>query len=185
MCGCSAVDASEPHRVVGTLSGLLPGAKETVPWAEAYAMKVLLKLTQGPLTFCSYLHACVKRIRKLRPQSQFVVGKRSNSHLWLQLKQLVQDREFRIFRLLSHQARDALSSLKPTGLLTPLRATLLRIGLGWLFWTSDGAFKTGCIADVGRSRRPSFPGLGFGTPTRAELVMHYGCFLHPSQLQPE
>ena len=71
--------AAVAHHVVGTLRGPVPGSTQTVPLAEAYAMSMIFRLTQGPLSFCSDSLACVKRIRKLRPQSQFVVGKRSNS----------------------------------------------------------------------------------------------------------
>ena len=67
-----AVEATAPRHVVGTLQGPLPGCKQ----AEAYAMSMLFRLTQGPRRFCSDSLACVKWVRKLRPQSYFEKNKK-------------------------------------------------------------------------------------------------------------
>ena len=48
-----AIRRTEPYDVLATLGGPLPGEQQTVPLAEAYAMKMLFQYTEGAIDFCS------------------------------------------------------------------------------------------------------------------------------------
>ena len=101
----AALEACPPHNVVATLRGPLPGTKQTVPLAEAHAMKVLLAFTDGPLTMCADSLGCVKRLRRIRAQTPITIEKWSNPAMWLHIKQLVGSREVHVAWLPSHQQR--------------------------------------------------------------------------------
>ncbi|OLP89026.1 hypothetical protein AK812_SmicGene29548 [Symbiodinium microadriaticum] len=58
-----AIRRTEPYDVLTTLGGPLPGEQQTVPHAEAYAMKMLFQYTEGAIDFCSDSQMCVRRLR--------------------------------------------------------------------------------------------------------------------------
>ena len=100
-----ALEACPPHNLVATLRGPLPGTKQTVPLAEAHAMKVFLAFTDGPLTLCADSLGCVKRLKRIRARSPIKIEKWSNPAMWLHIQQLAGSREIHVAWLPSHQQR--------------------------------------------------------------------------------
>ena len=99
-----ALRREAPFDVQATLGGPLPGYEQTVPRAEAHAIKMLFQYTTGAAEFCSDSQLCVRRLKKVRKQTYETLERLNNPSTWLQVKLLRQDRPaFRAAWIRSHQ----------------------------------------------------------------------------------
>ena len=122
LCFPGSACAKLPYLLVGCRSGCKPYAQhpqisfakellleqQTVPLAEAYAMKMLFQYTEGAIDFCSDSQMCVRRLRKVGRQSCETLERLANPSIWLSIKLLCQDRPAcRATWIRSHQRPDA------------------------------------------------------------------------------